>query len=127
RPWAYRQKPSLPAFNNERVNLAIRDRDGKDWFLSIVGGPIVGSIRMLEGIVAGRTVTVGEKLATFELGSTCCMVSPVNPSAEVGHAVAVGDPLEVARSLPDTTHAWKDAEFPKLRSERRRDVRRDAA
>ena len=93
RPWAYRNKPSLPAFTNERVNTAIRDDYGRDWFLSIVGGPVVGSIRALACLQAGQPVIVGQKIATFELGSTCCMISPVEPSAALGEMVAVGEML----------------------------------
>jgi phosphatidylserine decarboxylase len=93
RPWAYRDKPSLPAMTNERVNLCIEDARGREWFLSIVGGPVVASIRLANSLRIGNFVSVGEKIATFELGSTCCMVCPLMPCAEPGEKVSVGDAL----------------------------------
>ena len=99
RPWAYRNKPSLPAITNERVNLCIADALGQEWFLAIVGGPVVGAIRLMDSLRVGNRVFIGDKIATFELGSTCCMVSPVMPCAELGEIVSVGDALQ--RTAPE--------------------------
>lgn len=90
RPWAYRNK-SIPALTNERVNVDILDVKGRSWFLSIVGGPLVATIKMAEGMQLNANVKIGEKLASFNLGSTCCMVSPVAPKASVGQMVGMGD------------------------------------
>ncbi len=79
RPWIYKQDPSLPAFRNERVNIDITDEEGKTWYLSVVGGPAVGTIELGEGIVEGKTIDKLEELALFYLGSTCCMAAPRPP------------------------------------------------
>ena len=93
RPWAYKSAPSLPALTNERVNIDITDKSGKCWLLSVVGGPLVATIKMVTGIVVGADVTVGQKISSFELGSTCCLVSPHPPNANVGDIVNMGDPI----------------------------------
>ncbi|MEQ9426116.1 MAG: phosphatidylserine decarboxylase [Cyclobacteriaceae bacterium] len=94
RPWIYKHDPSLPALRNERVNIEIADEWGRTWFLSIVGGPAVGTIKLPQGIAEGCQIDVGEEIATFLLGSTCCMAGP-EPivSAEVGDQVKVGELL----------------------------------
>ncbi len=94
RPWIYRNDPSLPALRNERINVDIKSKDGADWFLSIVGGPAVGTIVMASGLTIGTMVTIGEEIATFLLGSTCCIASPIPvEKAEPGNQVFVGKPL----------------------------------
>ena len=79
RPWIYKQNPSLPAFRNERYNIDITDEDGKTWFLSIVGGPAVGSIELDSKIELGKSIHKSDELALFYLGSTCCMAAPIAP------------------------------------------------
>ena len=79
RPWIYKQDPSLPAFRNERYNVDIVDAEGRTWFMSIVGGPAVGTIELAENIEVGARVDKLEELALFYLGSTCCMAAPMAP------------------------------------------------
>ncbi len=79
RPWIYKQNPSLPAFRNERVNIDIVDEENRTWYLSIVGGPAVGTIELPENIQLNATVGKLDEIALFYLGSTCCMASPVAP------------------------------------------------
>ncbi len=79
RPWIYRQNPSIPAFRNERYNIDILDAEGRTWYLSIVGGPAVGTIVLPASIQEGAKVEKLEQLALFFLGSTCCMAAPVAP------------------------------------------------
>ena len=93
RPWIYRSNPSLPAFRNERVNFDIRDEKGRLWFLSVIGGPGVGTIKVGEGITVGTKIRAVEELSLFLIGSTCCMASPIasrtknlNDSVEVGES-----------------------------------------
>ena len=93
RPWVYKGRPSLPALTNERVNVDIKDESGKEWMLSIVGGPLVATINLIEDLVVGREVKLGQKLASFALGSTCCMISPNKPNSLVGDSISMGDCL----------------------------------
>ncbi|MEM0931523.1 MAG: phosphatidylserine decarboxylase [Bacteroidota bacterium] len=79
RPWIYKQNPSLPAFRNERYNIDITDEQDRRWFLSIVGGPAVGTIALSHNTVVGNTVEKLEELSLFYLGSTCCMAAPIAP------------------------------------------------
>jgi len=79
RPWIYKQDPSLPAFRNERYNIDITDNRGRIWYMSIVGGPAVGTIELGEGITLGKEVKKLEEIALFYLGSTCCMAAPLAP------------------------------------------------
>ncbi len=94
RPWAYPKSPSLPALRNERVNVDLEDKQGRIWFLSIVGGPGVGTIVMDKLTTLNNKVAVGQELATFLLGSTCCMAFP-EPclNATVGDQVFMGSEL----------------------------------
>ncbi len=93
RPWIYND-PSLPALRNERINVDIESEKGDHWFLSIVGGPAVGTIVMAQGLAVGVMVAIGEELGTFLLGSTCCIASPLPvKNASLGQQVAVGNPL----------------------------------
>ena len=94
RPWFYPQDPSYPALTNERVNVDLQTPEGQTWYLSIVGGPAVGAIVMAGGIQVGSEVQVGEELATFLLGSTCCIASPKAPDASL-----LGKLVEVGRAL----------------------------
>jgi phosphatidylserine decarboxylase len=79
RPWIYKQNPSLPAFRNERYNIDITDSSGKKWYLSIVGGPAVGSIELGMNIAPGAKVRKLQEISVFYLGSTCCMAAPLAP------------------------------------------------
>lgn len=79
RPWIYKQNPSLPAFRNERYNIDITDTNGRVWYLSIVGGPAVGTIALPQAITLGCKVQKTQELALFYLGSTCCMAAPIAP------------------------------------------------
>jgi phosphatidylserine decarboxylase len=93
RPWIYKNDPSVPALRNERVNVDIATPNGT-WFLSIVGGPAVGTIVLQAGLALGSHIAIGDELAKFLLGSTCCIVSPVPVcNARVGDQVEVGQPL----------------------------------
>ncbi len=94
RPWVYKNDPSLPALRNERINVDIQSKDGNHWFLSIVGGPAVGTIVMAQGLAIGSFVSIGQEISTFLLGSTCCIASP-RPikNAQLGQQVTVGAPL----------------------------------
>ena len=75
RPWVYKQ-PSTPALRNERVNVDIVDEQGRKWYLSIVGGPALGTIVMGRDMKVGTSLIPGKELATFLLGSTCCIACP---------------------------------------------------
>lgn len=79
RPWIYKENPSLPAFRNERYNIDILDENGKTWYLSIVGGPAVGTIALAKNIEVGSRVSKLQELSLFYLGSTCCMAAPISP------------------------------------------------
>lgn len=79
RPWIYKQDPSLPALRNERYNIDIIDAQGRTWYLSIVGGPAVGTIVLPKKIAVGAEVQKLEEIAIFYLGSTCCMAAPEAP------------------------------------------------
>nr|WP_298789639.1 phosphatidylserine decarboxylase [uncultured Allomuricauda sp.] len=79
RPWIYKENPSLPAFRNERYNIDILDENGKTWYLSIVGGPAVGTIALAKNIAVGSKVSKLQELSLFYLGSTCCMAAPISP------------------------------------------------
>ena len=79
RPWIYKQNPSLPALRNERYNIDIEDIWGRTWYLSIVGGPAVGTIALPKHMTVGSKVEKLEEIALFYLGSTCCMAAPETP------------------------------------------------
>lgn len=91
RPWVYKTDPSLPAMRNERVNLVIEDNLGRDWFLSIVGGPAVGTIVLSAQTKLGSYINIIDQLGLFLLGSTCCLASPVGSQTMKGTTVYVGD------------------------------------
>ncbi len=85
--------PSLPAFTNERVNVEIEAVNGDVWFLSIVGGPGVATIKTK--INVNDKVVIGEQIAFFKFGSTCCIISPYPSRYCVGEHVEVGMKYEV--------------------------------
>lgn len=97
RPWFYKKDEiSKPALRNERVNVDIVDELGRRWFLSIVGGMAVGTIELLEKTKLNQFVQVGEELALFYLGSTCCLASPIELSIQPYlKKVCVGEDLPV--------------------------------
>lgn len=88
RPWFYAD-PSRPAMVNGRINLRLEDEAQRPWYLSIVGGPAVNAIELPTGVRVGARLVVGEKLATFLLGSTCCVAAPLAPTARRGRNVRV--------------------------------------
>lgn len=90
RPWIYKNDPSLPAFRNERVNVDIVDEQNNKWFISIVGGPAVGTIILNEQTTIGSRISAGQEIGTFLLGSTCCIASPVPSKSTKGSLVFVG-------------------------------------
>lgn len=94
RPWVYKHDPSHPAMRNERVNVTIEDELGRNWFLSIVGGPAVGTIVMEDNIDIGSDVNIGDEIGKFLLGSTCCIASPepITHNTNVGDQVFLADP-----------------------------------
>ena len=79
RPWIYKDNPSLPAFRNERYNIDVTDDRGRIWYMSVVGGPAVGTIKLANSVEVGASVKKLDELALFFLGSTCCMAAPENP------------------------------------------------
>jgi phosphatidylserine decarboxylase len=91
RPWVYKNDPSLPALRNERVNVTLQDVEGRKWYVSIVGGPAVGTIVLDENTQVGNSVNQIEELGTFLLGSTCCIASPLPISRSVGETVYMGE------------------------------------
>ena len=93
RPWIYPNDPSHPALRNERYNVDITDAAGKKWYLSIVGGPAVGTIVLDNKTHLNNVVSAGDEIATFLLGSTCCMASPIPVTKEVGEPVKIGESL----------------------------------
>jgi len=94
RPWAYKN-PSLPALRNERINVDIVDKQGRTWYLSIVGGPGVGAIVLGGDTTIGSFVGIGNEIATFLLGSTCCIASPEPITKnKTGDQVYMGHPLQ---------------------------------
>lgn len=95
RPWIYKEKPSLPALINERVNVDIVSDRGERWFISIVGGPAVGTISMASGAKVSETIKIGSELALFSLGSTCCIASPEPLTcSKIGQQIQVGASFE---------------------------------
>ncbi|MEM8895402.1 MAG: phosphatidylserine decarboxylase, partial [Bacteroidota bacterium] len=93
RPWVYKNDPSLPALRNERVNVTIEDQYCRPWYVSIVGGPAVGTIVLDENTQVGKRVEQVQEIGTFLLGSTCCIASPIPISREVGETVYMGEKL----------------------------------
>ncbi len=92
RPWAYQKNPSLPALRNERINVdIISDDTNQRWFLSIVGGPLVATIKLVEKLKIGAQFSCGEKLGGFLMGSTCCVAAPVAPKSKLNINVGVCD------------------------------------
>jgi len=93
RPWIYKMNPSLPAFRNERYNIDIEDDQGRIWYLSIVGGPAVKTIRLSPNIKPGSQVNLIQELALFQLGSTCCMAAPeaMSDDWKVNNWIELGD------------------------------------
>ncbi|MEQ8926401.1 MAG: phosphatidylserine decarboxylase [Fulvivirga sp.] len=89
RPWIYKQDPSLPAMRNERVNVTIEDQQGRPWYLSIVGGPAVGTIVLTNSINVGNKITIGNEVGKFLLGSTLCMAAPEITQTAINSQVVV--------------------------------------
>ena len=92
RPSAY-EDPSFPALRNERVVIDIEDDKGLTWSLSIVGGPLVGAVQLSSKAHVGTRIALCQKLASFRMGSTCCLLAPIRSLTPVGSSVEVGDRL----------------------------------
>ncbi|UII31003.1 phosphatidylserine decarboxylase [Fulvivirga ulvae] len=90
RPWVYKTDPSLPAIRNERVNVSLKDEKGRPWYLSIVGGPAVGTIVLDRVFKEGARLSIGDEIGMFLLGSTCCMAAPVESKTANGSKVQMG-------------------------------------
>lgn len=77
RPWLYeKESRSYPAHHNERTVFEIEDRHNKTWWVTLVGGFGVGTIRLAKQAQVGAVLSVGQEIAWFELGSTVCIASP---------------------------------------------------
>lgn len=94
RPWFYKNSPSLPAILNERVNMKLIDHSGRPCYLSIVGGPVVNSVILPDGLSVGSYAQAGQKIASFHLGSTFCLASPYRLSKKLNSRVELFDRLE---------------------------------
>lgn len=92
RPWIYKGDPSLPAMRNERVNVTLKDEYGRKWYLSIVGGPAVGTIELNGELSVGSKINIGEELGKFLLGSTLCMAAPVPTTTPLNSKVYLAKP-----------------------------------
>lgn len=57
--------------------LAIKYDLGRPWYLSIVGGPGVATINISESVQIGAQVSIGSEIASFRIGSTCCIDGPL--------------------------------------------------
>lgn len=93
RPWLYKtNQASEPAFVNERIVVEVVDAASQSWFISFVGGMGVGQIKIHEKFNIGGTMTCGEEIGLFLLGSTCCLAVP-KPVKKFKYLekVAVGD------------------------------------
>ncbi len=77
RPWLYeKESRSYPAHHNERTVFEIEDMNQKTWWVTLVGGFGVGTIKMTRETYVGALLAVGQEIAWFELGSTVCIASP---------------------------------------------------
>ena len=73
----------------------IVDEEGNTWYISIVGGPGVGAIVLGDETSIESSVEVGKEIATFLLGSTCCIASPIPVTKnKIGDQVFMGKPLQ---------------------------------
>lgn len=77
RSWNYGREPSYPAMTNSRINLEIEQPDGAIWYLSLIAGPGVASIKIEKSVVPGSSILVGQEMAHFKIGSTVCLIAPV--------------------------------------------------
>lgn len=77
RPWLYeKESRSYPAHHNERTVFEIEDPQQKTWWITLVGGFGVGTIKLTSEVLVGAHVNVGQEIAWFELGSTVCIAAP---------------------------------------------------
>jgi len=90
RPWSHKD-PSFPALKNERVLIDIEDTQGLTWCLAIVGGPMVGTVQLTPEVKVDARISICQKIASFRMGSTCCLLAPVRSATAVGSMVKVGD------------------------------------
>ena len=94
RPWFYkRQDVSYPAFKNERVIFEIKDKQNQTWYMAMIGGFGVGTIKYDDQL---KEITKGQEIGRFHLGSTVCIASPyqINNLSYL-QKVSVEQPLDV--------------------------------
>lgn len=98
RPWLYkRDQVSWPALKNERLNIEITDSQNRVWYLSMVGGFGVGTIKLNPHAFLQAEVKVGEELGWFELGSTVCLATPIPIKIDQYlQLIQVGSSMEMA-------------------------------
>ena len=106
RPWFYpRECRTFPSIHNERLVIEIQDQAGESWWLALVGGFGVGTIKLPVGIGPQARIRQGQELAFFELGSTVCIAAPKPLLIEQDlQTVSAGDPMPIllreARAKP---------------------------
>jgi phosphatidylserine decarboxylase len=95
RPWFYpRHRTSVPALRNERVTIEFDDRNFKTWHLTFVGGFGVGTIELIPTLKVGSSISQGQELGHFRLGSTVCLASPYPIQIEQYlQRISVGQPM----------------------------------
>ena len=77
RPWLYSPSQiSEPSLVNERVVIECEDSSLRKFYVCLVGGMGVGTIKLLEKVSIGAQLEVGDELGYFLLGSTCCLLLP---------------------------------------------------
>jgi phosphatidylserine decarboxylase len=97
RPWFYpRECRTFPSIHNERLVIEIQDLAGESWWLAMVGGFGVGTIKLPLGIGPQVQIRQGQELAFFELGSTVCIAAPRPLLIEQDlQTVSAGDPMPI--------------------------------
>ena len=69
--------------------VKIQDKHQRSWYLAFVGGPVVNGILLPAKLKEGQTVNAGDKIGSFELGSTCCIASPIEINTEINNHVDI--------------------------------------
>lgn len=98
RPWLYeKESRSYPAYHNERTVFEIEDLNQKIWWVTLVGGFGVVTIKLTQEARVGARLNVGQEMAWFELGSTVCVASPYSiPISHYLQSVHAGQVLTYA-------------------------------
>jgi phosphatidylserine decarboxylase len=94
-PVFYRQ-PFQPSFDNERVILTIRAKDGYLMQMAIVGAAYAGSIVINDEVFPGAELKSCQEVGCFRLGSQVCMTAPIPPQYSVGEVVIACSPVDAA-------------------------------